>query len=509
MKNKPVKPQIKTETSPPQSREIPRLSYGDAVAMKGELKQEIKDDVKGDIRKWVLHWGWIIILGLCSIFGGILAFFGWSTYQGIQELQQKILRKATKDFNRVVLEQFSETNVTIMVNRLLQDRAEAMIQTNINNIAPPLIRNEVTAIQKNQIDPLKISLTDLQASTSNTTEKLAVLDASLNQSEKKYEALSGDIGLLKLHADASLGSRKAFLGLLAATNGTEKTEAFAKSLITDLNSKYTNFKNERTYDGFAKFRSAVIHRVTGKECKSATEDFGRAFKSDNVSYKQAVIDDIARRKLFYFAEDLVAVVEQDPDLFVTSRAVSSLEKLTGNKFSETPMFSDVSVWWQTTGKTNPAYMSPFPAIEKGRRLLDTGDREAALKCLDEAVSNRSGLAETRNLIAAIYEMKGNIGQATNQLMIAMNEAEGQGGVMLSYAGLILDMGKQDEALEYIEKAMPFIWNAKDSIGKDARFQKLRNVPAFQELMGQRPATEKNARAKLIKVNGIDVIQVTQ
>ncbi len=462
-------------------RDVPDLSYGDAVNLKAELATEIKSSVKDDIRKWILHWGWVPV----AIIIAVLGFFGWWSYQGLLELQRNILTRATKDFERTVRERFAEANVAATVDSLIREKASEAIRNSVKEYAEPRIQSEVATVKAHSIAPLTNALADLCLQTSNIAQRVSGLSASLTTSEAKYETLSGDIGLLRLHAASVLGSRTAYTSLIAAaTNSHTPNATFAKTLVDDLNRRYTEFKNERTYENITRLRNMVVHTVTGKEYRSPSEIFRHTFDSDRVSQKQAEIDNIAERQLTYFVEDLVNVVHQDPDLFVASRAVSALEKLTTQKFSSTPLFTDVGKWWQESGKTNAAFKSPFPFVAAGTQAMNAGQHDTALKCFSEAVTNRHGLALTHYDMARICLIKGDEQGATNQLALAMSEADGQWPAMLTYAAVLLGKGSETNALTYIKEAMPFIKDAKTVVGQDARFAPLKRTAAFLELLGE-------------------------
>ena len=129
-------------------RDIPDLSYADAVSLKAELKDEIKSSVKGDIRRWILHWFWLPV----TLVAGTLGFFGWSSYKGLQELQTQILSQATKDFDRSVRERFSEANVSNRMDQLLEIKMSDYVDQKL----VPLSR-QATALQR-QYDNLKDNL---------------------------------------------------------------------------------------------------------------------------------------------------------------------------------------------------------------------------------------------------------------------------------------------------------------------------------------------------------------
>lgn len=461
-------------------QEVPDLSYGDAVHLKTELTAEIKLSVKEDIRKWILHWGWIPV----AVIIAVLTFFGWWSYQGLLELQQRILARATKNFDRTVRERFAAANVASTVDSLIREKASAAIMLTVQEYAEPRIQTEVASIKERSIAPVQSALAGLSLQTSNMAQRISELSASLTTSEARYDALSGDIGLLRLHAASVLGSRPAFTSLLtAATNARPLSATFARTLIDDLNRRYTEFKNERTYENINRIRNIVVHPVTGKEYKSPAEIFRRTFDTDRVFQKQTEIDSIADRRLTYFVEDLVRLVDQDPDLYVASRAVSALERLTDRKFSNTPLFTDVGEWWQQLGKTNVVFKSPFPLITEGNQHFKEGRYDAALKCYCEAVTNRHGLAETHFNMALSYLLKRNEHGSTNQLALAIREADGQSQAMLTYASILLAKGSETNALAYIRNAIPFIQDAKRVVGRDARFAPLRGNALFRELIG--------------------------
>lgn len=476
-KKTPVKTPAQNPT-PKKTREITNLSYVDGVILKKELHEELKDDVTGLIYKWIRQKRLSISLTVIGIIlGNISLFIGAGIFT------KNKLADAQFIFDQKIKTMISETNITDTVNRLMEERATAIIRKNIDN--------EVASINSNQIDPLKLSFSCLQKNTSNTI--------------KKYDALIADIEALSIHTYASLGSRKYFLELAAKTNNSE----LANILLTDLNLKYADFKNKCSFEGLPQLRKFFLNPVTKREFLFPAEDLYQTLTTTTDNLRQVAMDSIANRRLQYFVEDLVTIVNQDQNLFTSSCAVSTIEKLTGKKFSNTPLFSDVDKWWQAEGKTNKEYLSPFPLIAKGRSLLDAGDNDGALKCFQESVKNRHGLADPHNCMGYIFAHKGDEMQATNQYMLAMSETEGCYDAMLTYAAFLLVKNKTNEAIEYIDQAMPFIPdNAQETVSKDKRFSPLRDNLDFLQLIGELPAgTAPKARGKRLKVDGIDVFQV--
>jgi tetratricopeptide (TPR) repeat protein len=458
------------------------LTYGDAVNLKNELTSEIKAEVMDDIKKWLCHWGWVPFV----VVGGVLTFFGLETYEGLKKLEQNILASASTNFECKVRQQFSDANISNKIDYLIRLETSSLIKTQVEEFATPAIKKEIDDLRATHIDPLKSSFSSLHNNISNTTDRVKDMLVDIKVTEQKYKNLSGDIGLLRLHADAKLGSRQAFVALQSmSTNSQKETAVYAQSLITDLVKFYRAFKDERTYRNPNGIVVTDINPITGQKILLPAETLFRRIMTEQFPEQQCnEIDIIAERPLAYFVEDLVRVANIDPDLFVASRSVSAIEKFTGMRFKDTPPFDDVSMWWNNFGQTNITYKSPFPLIEKGNIAFNAQKNDEALHCYEMAVTNRQGLSLTHYNMARIYAGENDLMQLTNQLAIAMSEADGQIEAMFMNAHVLLltNTNKQEEAVAYIAKAMPFLPNAKDVVANDSRFISLKDNPAFLKLI---------------------------
>lgn len=425
------------------------------------------DDYTKKIDKKVAFFGSLIMLGVI-----IISFFG---YQGVKELTKSQIEKqlseklVTPEIHKSVAEALEKETELFITKQIkpLNIRVDE-IKNNVSNlesvtqsIAPELKRELRTSLQKqtdeftkNQINPLKETTQNIKKNLDFAKQESKTLSTQMKSAQLESKKLSGETTALKLFFDARQGDSHAFDQLVEfSKEGQTRKAKLSKSLVDDLNLYYEEYKYAIAP------RRNIISKKTNKYYRMPAEYLHEILfdKKQSVLMKRAVLNDIGQRNFKYFVEELVNIVKQkDVNLKVSCRAVSTLQDLTKHIFSDSPPFADVETWWDSEGKFNPAYKSPFNKYSKAKQLYRQNNLDGALKNLEDLTSKYKGLCVSQSQIGAIYLKKDNIEKAKTHFKIAATECDGMVKNNLVYANILYKDGNKKELIDLIKKTLPYV-----------------------------------------------------
>ncbi len=221
-------------------------------------------------------------------------------------------------------------------------------------------------------------------------------DSYKNEMQSK---LQFRISLLAKDAISPVESREAFVELMALRDSLADRNDFESDLLRQhveqswqtVSDFYWKFRhNQEAFDHELKFHlQAQLRRLTA-------EQVHWYFRSESHSLQKRIHTKyVVERKLTYFVEDLVHLAIHDPDLRVASSAVTALENITNMRFSSTPPYNEVQVWWQKQGNQIGDYRHPFheqaEAYEQFLLNFENAKlRDEALAKMREVINGRKG-----------------------------------------------------------------------------------------------------------------------
>lgn len=412
------------------------------------------------------------IVGLIMLAITVVSFFG---YQGVKDLTKSQVEKqlaeklVTPEIHKSVadaLEKETELFITKQIKPL--DTRMDEIKNNVSNlesltksIAPELKKELKSSLQKqtkefteNHINPLKLTTHKINKELNSAKKESETLSTQIKSARIQSEKLSDETTALKLFFDARQGDREAFNQLTEFSKDDQTRKGkLSKSLIDDLNLYYEEYKYALAP------RQTIINMKTRKYYRIPAERLHKYLfeKEQTIAMKRAAMNDIKKRNFKYFVEDLVKIVQQkDINLKVLCRAVSTLQDLTNHAFLDHPPFTDVKTWWDTEGKFNPAYISPFDQLSKARQLMKKNDNDEALKILEDITSKCKGLYLSHAIIAAIYLKKNNKEKAKEHLKIVAAECDSEPKINLAYANLLYKDREKNALIDLIKNTLPYI-----------------------------------------------------
>jgi len=311
--------------------------------------------------------------------------------------------------------------------------------------------NEFT---ENHIAPLKLTTQNIKKDLNSAKQESKTLSEKMKTAQIESKKLSDENETLKLFFDARQGDRTAFNRLTEFSKDDQTRKGkLSKSLIDDLNLYYEDYKYALAP------RKTIINLKTQKYWKIPAERLHGILygKEQPIAMKRAAINDINKRGFKYFIEDLVSIVQQEnANLKVSCRAVSTLQQITKHNFSDYPPFADVKTWWETEGKLNPAYQSPFGQLSKAQQLIEKSNINGALQILEDITSKDNGLCLSHSRIAALYLKKNNKEKAKEHLKIVTTECDSETKINLIYANLLYKDGEKDALINLIKKTLPHV-----------------------------------------------------
>lgn len=423
----------KNESKPDvQHKAVPDLSYSDAVNLKKELTTEIKSSVKDDIRKWILHWGWVPV----AVVIAILTFFGWWSYQGLMELQQRILARATEDFDRTVRERFSEANVGATVDALIQEQAADLIKSSVEEYAAPRIQAEVSSFRTESIFPLTYALEELKTQSSNIAERVVglaeslalarnstaslqeVVDAIKNDIEKEQailareqQELADKLRIQELSISAKSGSRAAYDELFEAMRSPERCNDLLRAVMREIELFYDADRNQLSF-------MTLVEASTMKDPGFSADEVVFILRTQP-SLAEAAVNTLSRLKAKATVGELCRLALDGLDLRVAARATRALNEITGEKFRPLE-FDKVRIWWDAK-HTNEVYRGEYDNYVNTVQAMQTGqiqsifDVERHLSFMRKTTESDPEAFHARCMMAGLYLISGRSDQAKELL----------------------------------------------------------------------------------------------
>lgn len=429
------------------------------------LKISIADDVRTKVKKWA----WRPVGAVITV----LTLFGLTSIPGLRTLQNQMLETASKDFTDKIQTLYDEQNVSSVVECFVRRDAEQIIRAQVSEQAEWI---EQTYIQPltSQANALSSNVSDLSNSVASATHEFTELEHDLND-------MSDDILALRHFFNARRGDRESYAGLVKSAR--QDNAGLASALLQDVNEHYRDFKNETFGTPAGQWGRSIVHIKTLKYFKTSPENIYRQIFSHQDPYqRRAEVNETARRDMKYFVEELITVVTNDPNIFVSSRAVSAIESLTGTKFSDIPPFDDVIDWWQTEGHTNASYASPFKLLAQAENAVRGFRLDEALALYKQATSNFPNLSYSYYSMGLIQELKGDIDAAQSSYKSAIEGSDGFYLAVFKYAGILSKQGKHGEAVQELQKVKPyFIGDFIAEIKARSDLKALQNFPSFKML----------------------------
>jgi len=357
---------------------------------------------------------------------------------------------------------------------------ENMTKPNMEKIADEAIRSKMGAYVDGKLRKVENVVYVATENIASLTNQIVTVSKDITNAKEDLSEINHDMTILQNFFSAKRGDRKGYNELMAAS---QKTNSFlASTLFTEVVESYRDFKRDMwNRSANAKIRR-IMHAQTQQYFLSTAESlyFGIS-KHPDPNQRQASITDIEERKLLYFVENLKNVATQDDNVYVALCAVISLERMLGKSFGDLPPFQEVIDWWNTEGKTNVVYFSPFADIEKALKMSSQNKIES-IKLYESCVSNRTGLSFSLYQLGALYVTIGDRSKAKESLRRATVESQGQTDAIILYALLLIAEGDQKLAIQKLKEAEPYMKNFHDTIRTDSRFASLRTNALFRTLV---------------------------
>lgn len=242
------------------------------------IKESIKKGVKQEIKSWL----WKPI----SIFLIIAGFFGITTYTGIKQLQDKLMVKATEDFEEKINTLYSKKNVGKIVDELVKENTENLIKEKV----------------KEEIDPVIANLKKDQEEYSNTLSKF-------RQEQQKYAAITL---VSELSIKAEHGDRWAFMELCKIADLTNTTySSFASQVAKKV---YLNY-----------FGKEYISEHYKPEISNS--EVIRRLKDDHNHRRKLAVRTVSERKMYDQVPVLISMVRSEADLYVLGELQRVLNRM--------------------------------------------------------------------------------------------------------------------------------------------------------------------------------------
>lgn len=411
------------------------------------------------------------IVGI-SIIISILGFFG---YQGIKDLTKSQIEKqlaeklVTPEIHKSVADALEKETELFISNQIkpLDTRMDEVkndvsnLESLTKSIAPELKKELRSSLQKqtnefteNHINPLKLTTQKIKKELILAKQESKTLSTQMKSAQIESKKLSDETTALKLFFGARQGDREAFNQLTKFSKYDQTSKGkLSRTLIDDLNLYYEEYKYALAP------RQNIISKKTKKYYRIPAERLHIYLfeKVQPIAMKRAAMNDIRKRNFKYFVEDLVNIVQQkDINLKVLCRAVSTLQDMTKHTFLDHPPFTDVKTWWDTEGKFNPAYKSPFDQLSKAQQLIEKKNNDEALQILKDITSKCNGLCVSHARIAAIYLKKNNKEKAKEHLKIVATECDSETKINLVYAKLLYKDREKDALIDLIKRTWPYV-----------------------------------------------------
>lgn len=418
-------------------------------------------------KRFLWQISWRVCVGAFAIIGIVGTITGWSILDRMRELTKVVYSK--------VEEQFKTPRITQIVQEVAEHRATKLLHDDID----PQVQDFRKSVESR--------LKEAEASKNRILElekKVAQTRADITTS---YESLAKETELFRLVSDAKLGDRKAFdvIQQFAQTQ-TNHLGITAKSLLEDIRYHFELFKT----DPFSE-RKQLVNTLTGQNFRAPAEQlYASVVNIPQYNTRVACVEECGKRGLKFMVGRLVEVVKGDLNLKVSSRAVSNIETLTGEKFGSMPPFDDVAVWWKKSGHTNEVYKFPLIDLGNESELPKLGKEEDVLKFIEKLISDKPGVARIHYYLATNYlKRKENI-KAKEHLKKIEDECDGQVDAMMLYAGIYAAENDCKRAIEILTRVLPFVPDKKDfekHIKDSSAFDRLVKTAEFRKLFSTEPA----------------------
>lgn len=355
-----------------------------------------------------------------------------------------------------------------------------MTKPRMEKIADEAIRTKMGAYVDEKLRSVERSAGAALANVSTLTNQVAAVSTDLAMARSDFENMSGDILALRQFFNARRGDKEAYFGLLASAQKADSD--LASALLRDIQEFYRDFKNETQGKQPGRWGRSIIHVKTLDYFKTAAESIHLQLTHPDPYQRRAEVNETARRGLKYFVEDLVTVATNDPNVLVSSRAVSCIEHLAGKSFGDIPPFQDVVDWWRSTGHTNETFTSPFSLLAEADAFRQQRHFDKALALYQQVTTNRSGLAHAHYYMGLIHKAKGDTAKASSAFKKATDEAQAFEQAVFEYASLLVQEGKNAEAVAELKKLKPyFMGDFAETVTRHPGFAPLRDREDFKGL----------------------------
>jgi len=244
--------------------------------------KEIEDIVKKDVKKDIKAWLWRPIAVLLVILG----FFGYTSYEGLRRLQEKIIEDAKRDFQKKVETLYKEANVSVMVNTLIKKNAENMIKEKVAEEVSPII-----------------------ADLKEDQNEYSIILNKFKKEQTKY----AEITLLnELSIKAMNGDKNAFITLANLSVRLDSNHSqLAKDTIRGTYEKY--FGSRLSYN----YYKPII----------SDEEVIKNLDDENFMKRKRAVGTIRKRKMYKQIPNLISKIKTEPHLDVIGEIERTLNKL--------------------------------------------------------------------------------------------------------------------------------------------------------------------------------------
>lgn len=330
------------------------------------------------------------------------------------------------------------------------------------------LQGTVERVKKIEQSSLDVSSTIKQVQQ-KTNSDFKTFEANLNG--VKEETIT-----LRLYYDVRAGKRSALNDLMRlALDSKSRKGMLAKSLLDDSNLYFKDYKYNFT-------QQQVISEQTRKHFRPPAEEiYEGIYKHKNAAMREAYINEIGQRDFKYFAQDLVKIARDDPNLKVACRAEKAIETLTGERFEDYPPYNQVQAWWDKIGNKDVKYSHSLHRLKElpancGKKQLD------CILPLKEITNSQQGMCLSHTNMARIYMAEGVRNMAKEHAKTAIEQCDAQIEAALVYAKLLYEEDLTRDVIKTLSNIRPFVNSIVGfEITCRSSFPKIVNEDGFKKL----------------------------
>jgi hypothetical protein len=392
------------------------------------------------------------LISLVFIFG--IGIFTYLYHKNIDEMRRDLNTQAksmSQDLSKEVHSRIDKE----LKQEDLRNLVDIKVKDSVDRVSDKYIEDRVKSIVDSDgfQENLKKLVDDRSQSIIEEHVKPAFQEISnLTKELKDYNNIIG------LFYKARAGDSAAYFELVESSKtASDPLKILRLSLLSDLRSFLQDIKY-RTYG------QIVTNPKTSNIITIPVEHlYYQYLLNSGPGKRQAGINDIRRRQLKYFIEDLVRISSSDPNLVVRVEAARAIEAITNRNFDIEPTYNDIIEWWDKSGKSIDEYKSPFVQLASALTKWTKDKDEQGLQEMERITAERQGFGITHYEIAKFYQLKHDIQKTKDHLKRVVDECEGVPEPYFMYIKILANEGDKDGATKVLVKLKPFIDDLKKEL----------------------------------------------